>query len=389
MRKPDRTAVRVLSVALVAALAGCSLFKGKTNRENIEPPVELTDIANPIDLDRAWSSSVGDGEGKLGLRQSVQPEAGRLFAAGVDGELRAIDAASGDTLWEIESETRWSGGPGAGEGTLVVGSLDGDVVAFNPDNGDERWRAKVSSEVIAAPAVGRGVAVVRVNDGRIYAYSITDGSRRWVFDRGLPSLTLRGNGSPRIVGDNVYVGYDSGVVVALKMSDGTQLWEQSVAEGEGRSELDRMVDIDGEMVVDGSELYAASFNGQVVALDAASGRPLWNREMSVFTGLSLAGDKLFVTDKAATVWALDRRTGASLWRQDGLAHRWLTTPVVAGGHLVVGDLQGYVHWLNIESGEIVGRERVGRDPIRATPKAVDGLVLAQTIDGKLAAYRAP
>jgi outer membrane protein assembly factor BamB len=388
MTPSKREVVRVLGVALLlVSVAGCNVFKSKTNRENVEPPVALTAIDNPLPIDRVWSTSIGDGEGKLGLRQAVVTDGARVYAAGVDGGVAAYEAANGRKAWQIETDLRLSGGPGLGEGTLVVGSLDGQVVALNPDDGRERWRAVVSSEVISRPAISRGLAVVRVNDGRVFAFSITDGSRRWVYDRGLPSLTLRGNAAPVVAGDNVIVGYDSGVVVALKLLDGAQVWEQVVAQGEGRNELDRMVDIDGEIIVDGSEVFVASFNGQVVALDIGSGRPLWNREMSVFTGLSLSGDKLLVSDKAATVWALDRRSGAAAWRQDGLAHRWLTTPAVVGEHVAVGDLEGYVHWLSLETGDIAGRQRVGRDPIRATPQSRDGVLYAQTIDGKLAAYR--
>lgn len=383
----DARLSRAILIALTLSLSACGVFKGKVNRENIEPPIELTDIANEIRVDTEWSRSIGDGEGKLGLRQPVTSLGDTVYAGGPDGQLMALSRSGGKTLWEIEGDDRFSGGPAIGEGTLVVGTLDGQVIAYNPDNGTERWRAKVSSEVISAPAIGQGLAVIRCNDGRVFAFSITDGSRRWVYDRGLPSLTLRGNGRPAIAGDRVFLGYDSGVVVALKLLDGAQIWEQTVAEGEGRNELDRMVDIDGEIVASGSEVYAASFNGQVVALDAGSGRPLWNRDMSVFSGLAIAGDRLLVSDKAATVWALDRRTGASMWRQDGLAHRWLTTPVVAGNRLAVGDLEGYLHVLDLETGDIVGRDKVGGDPIRATPQLADDLVLALTIDGKLAAYR--
>lgn len=374
-------------VLALLLLSGCGWLKSNTNRENIEPPTELSDFDAKLQVRQLWSASVGDGERKLGLRQAVAVEAGRVYSASPDGELRAFDASNGKLLWQQSSEDRWSGGPGSGEGTLVVGSLDGAVAAFNPDNGNPRWRAQVSSEVISAPAIGRGVAVVRVNDGRVFAYAITDGSRRWVYDRGLPSLTLRGNARPLIRGDRVILGYDSGVTVALNVNDGSVVWEQVVAEGEGRNELDRMVDIDGEIASSEGEIFAASFNGQILALDPGAGRPLWNREMSVYAGLALADDKLLVADRTATVWALDRRSGASLWRQDGLAHRWLTTPVVHGNAVVVGDLEGYLHWLSLDNGELLARERVARDPIRATPQVHDGVLYAQTIDGKLAAYR--
>nr|WP_282452708.1 outer membrane protein assembly factor BamB [Lysobacter sp. CAU 1642] len=377
-------------IALAAlALGGCGIFKSKTNRENIEPPTELADIDTGVDVDQIWSESTGKGERQLGLRQAVALDGGRVFAADVEGDLTALDAATGRELWQVETGLRLSGGPGVGEDTLVVGGLDGTVLAYNPDSGSERWRAQVSSEVITRPAVGRGLAVVRVNDGRTYAFSITDGTRRWVYDRGLPSLTLRGNAAPVIAGDLVILGYDNGTVSAVSLEDGSQRWEQTISEPKGRNELDRMVDVDGEIVVSGSEVYVASFNGQVQALDLGSGRPLWNREMSVYAGLALSGDKILVADKNANVWALDRRTGASLWRQDGLAYRWLTAPGVTDRHVVFGDLKGYVHWLSLEDGSLQARERVGRKAVRATPQTgADGVVYVRGIRGKLVAFRA-
>lgn len=377
----------LLITLAVVALTGCNAFKSKNNRENIEPPTELAKLESALRVNQLWSSSSGDGERQLGLRQSVALADGRVYYADVGGDVAALDAASGRRLWSVASGLRLSGGPGVGEGTLVVGSLDGDVVAYNPDNGNERWRAKVSSEVISRPAVGRGVVVVRVNDGRTFAFSITDGSRRWVYDRGLPTLTLRGNAAPVIAGDRVILGYDSGVVAAVGVVDGVQIWEQTVAQAEGRNELDRMVDVDGEIVASGSEVYVASFNGQVMALDLGSGRPLWNREMSVYAGLALSGDRLLVADKDANVWALDRRTGASLWRQESLAYRWLSGPAVAGRHVVLGDLEGYVHWLDIDDGSPRARTRLGRKAVRAVPQASGDVVYVRGVKGQLAALR--
>ncbi len=380
-----------LTLMLLAALSmtgGCKWFKGKTNKENIEAPSELAKFTPSVDVSRAWSTGIGKGERKLSIRQAPALLDGKVFTASPSGHLSALDAGSGKTLWESDVELRWSGGPGVGEGTVVVGSLDGEVVAFNPDSGSERWRARASSEVISAPAISRGLAVVRSNDGRVFGFSITSGERRWVYDRGIPALTLRGNARPVIESGVVYLGYDGGMLVALRLEDGTLLWEQNISEGEGRTELERMVDIDGEIVAVGSEVYLASYNGRVAALDAGSGRPLWTRDMSVYGGVSLAGDRVLLSDATGTVWALDRRSGASLWRQDGLAHRWLTTPSVVGNHVVVGDLEGYLHWLALETGAIAARERVGRKALRATPQVAGDTVYAVSVNGDLAAYRA-
>lgn len=379
--------VVLLAVLLSTLLGGCKMFGSRSNKDNIDPPAELVDFTPSANVQQAWNASIGKGERRLSIRQAPAVAGGRVYTADVDGVLNAFEAESGSRVWQVETDLALSGGPGIGEGTLVVGSLDGDVIALNPQTGAERWRARVSSEVIAAPAIGRGVAVVRALDGRVFGFSITDGSRRWVFDRALPSLTLRGNAPPVISGNTVYLGYDSGEVVALALDTGSQQWLQQIAEPVGRTELDRMVDIDGELVVTTGELYAASFKDQVMAMDPATGRPLWTRDLSVFTGLNLAGDRLLLTSRNGTVWALDRRSGAALWRQDGLAHRWLTTPAVHGDYLVVGDVEGYLHWMSLESGEFAARERLGRKPVRATPQVADGMLFAVTTGGDLSAFR--
>lgn len=373
----------LIPLVVVALLAGCSSNK----RENIEEPAELAKLTPTINVDRVWERGIGKGEGRLGVRLTPALDTGRVYVADPKGNLSAFDAVSGSQAWRIDTGLRLSGGPGVGEDTLVVGTLDGEVIAFNPDSGTERWRSRVSSEVITAPVIGRGLVVVRSIDGRVFAFSIIDGERRWVHDRGIPALTLRGNSPPIFAEGLVLLGYDSGHIVALRGNDGTQLWEQTIALGEGRSELERMVDIDGAMAYEQGELYAAAFNAQVVGMSLEGGRPLWNREMSSYGGLVLDGERILLADRDSVIWALDRRTGAALWKQDMLTYRWLSGPVVHGGNVVFGDLEGYLHWFDLETGQPAARVRLDKDPIRGVPRVSAGMLYALSTGGKLGAYR--
>jgi len=383
-----RRAAALAAVAVATVLLGAC--GGVSKRENVQPPAELVDLDSDIGVQRVWSRSVGEGEERLGLRQRPAFGEGRLYFANVDGDVFALDPQTGREIWKQRfKELRFAGPPGVGEGTLVLTTLDGIVLALNPDSGSERWRASVSSEVVAAPAIGRGYAVVRVNDGRLYAFSITDGSRRWVFDRGMPSLTLRGNSPPLIVETAVFVGYDDGTVVALRLENGSPVWEQVVAVGEGRTDLERMVDVDGDLVFREGMLYATSYRGQVAGFEAVSGRPLWNREMSSYGGLGSTASALVVADDVGNVWSLDPRTGSAQWKQDALAHRWLTTPAVHGNYAVVGDLEGYLHWIDLAEGRIVGRARAGKKPLRGTPIVAGDLLIATSTKGEIAAFRLP
>ncbi len=383
-----RGAWRALCLLMLAlALVACGGSR-VSKRENIQPPAELVDFEATADVERVWSRSIGEGEGRMGLRQRPAAGDGKLFFGTVEGEVVALDAQSGREAWAQEFEgLRFAGAPGFGDGTLIMTTLDGVVLALNPDTGEERWRAQVTSEVIAQPAIGRGLAVVRANDGRLFGFSITDGARRWVFDRALPSLTLRGNSPPLIVDTALFVGYDDGSVVALRIENGSPVWEQPVSVGEGRTDLDRMSDVDGEIAFRDGLVFAGSYRGQVVAFEAMNARPLWNREMSVYGGVILAGEAVLVADDRGNLWALDQRTGSATWKQDSLAHRWLTTPALHSGFAAVGDVEGYIHWMRMEDGQFVARARHGKKALRGSPIVVDDLLIVTSTDGEIAAFR--
>lgn len=399
-----------LIAALLALTTGCSTIKGwfTSDKNKAIDPAELVDIANPIDVDAAWSRNLGDNRQRQGLRQRPAIDGDRLFVSNDDGRVLAIDIATGDTVWDSEavavgkSGSRWtfwkkrlrdggvSGGPAVGNGLVVAGGRNGEVVALDASTGAERWKTTVTSEVLATPLIVNDLVVVRSGDGRTFGLSAADGSRKWVFDRGLPNLSVRGNGSPISSGSLVFLGYDDGSVIALRLADGALAWEQLVAEPDGRNDLERIADVDGELQAGVTEMFAASAHGQTVALAIDSGRPLWNRDVGSYGGLALTTDRVLVSDPDGTVWALDRSTGSALWKQDQLARRWLTTPAVQGNYAVVGDVEGYLHWIRLDDGQIVGRSRVEHAPILGTPQvAPSGTLIAVTSEGELIAYPQP
>jgi outer membrane protein assembly factor BamB len=378
--------------AAIVATGGCGWLSGSgsTKKENIAAPKELVELAPTLSVKEAWSRGIGKGAGKSGVRMRPTLVDGKLYTAGLDGDVRAFDAASGREIWKKNIDFRLTGGPGVAGDLLVVGGLDGDVIAFDAHSGTERWKTRVSAEVVAAPAVGQGTVYVRSNDGRVYALDASDGKQRWIYDRAtVPLLSLRGNGAPLVVsGDAVLSGSDAGRIVALRTSDGAAIWEQPLTGGEGRTELERLSDIDGELAVDGDVVYAAAYRAQVAALSVTNGRQIWARTMSSYTSIGVSASQVYAVDADSAVWALDRTTGSSMWKQDALEHRWLSGPAVQGDYLVVGDLEGYVHWLSITDGKIVARERLSKKAIQATPVVLGDLVIVEDIDGKVAAYRA-
>lgn len=383
-----RIALLVTVAMLALTLGGCNWIKGLGKKDNVEPPTPLVEFASTANVQKLWSGSVGSGSGKSGARMNPAVVGDRLYVASVDGDVQALDASSGRRVWSTKTkDMAWSGGPAANADMVVVGALNGQVRAFSALDGSELWQVQLSSEIISAPAIGSDVVAVRAQDGRLYGLDPANGSRRWVYEQTVPLLSLRGNSSPLIGNGLVFDGYDTGRLVAVRDSDGAQAWTQTLAAGEGRTEVERLADSDGQLVLDGGEIFATSYHGQIAAFYADSGRPAWGRDLSSFAGLAVGGAAVVVSDADGNVWAFDRQSGANLWKQEGLLHRWLSPPAIVGNYAVIGDLEGYVHWLSLADGSFAGRQRIGKKAIESAPVVSGDVVFVETADGKIAAFR--
>ena len=312
--------------------------------------------------------------------------ADRIFIADRNGRVEALDANTGKRIWRTSTNALLSAGPGIGDQLVLAGTSDGELIALDEESGVERWRTNVSSEVLAVPRVHMGVVIVQTVDGNLSGYDSESGQRLWIFDRTVPALTLRGTSSPLIIDDVVMAGFASGKLYALDISTGRQLWEAAVAVPRGRSELERLVDVDADAVLHDGILYVVSFQGQLAAVSLTDGAVLWSRELSAFSGLSVDSSQVYVTDDVSQVWALANDSGRSMWKQDTLLHRAATGPVRFGDYVVVGDYEGYIHLFNAGDGQLAGRIRVDRAGVQTMP-VVDGARLyVLGAGGKLVAY---
>ncbi len=322
------------------------------------PPVELVAIEDPLYVRTSWNSIIGRGVAENYLKLQPVFDGNTGYVADHTGYVRAFNVNDGKRIWEIQLETPIASGPALVEGKLLFGTSQGEVIARATRDGSELWRQKVSSEVLALPTGANGVIVIRTTDGRIYGMEADSGQTIWIYDRTVPLLTLRGNSSPVIYNGIVIAGLDSGKLAALTLKTGTVLWETQIADPKGRTELERMVDIDVQPVVLEDVIYVITYQGRLATVQLQSGRMMWARDISSYSGIALDPYRVYVSDAESQVWALNRFTGATLWRQDKLLRRAITGPVLQGPHLVVADYDGYVHWLKREDGRIVARKRV-------------------------------
>lgn len=378
-----------LIVSCAIMLGGCTTVRNvfSSKKDRVQKPSALTEFAPSANVSRIWSAQAGKGEGKLGVRQFPAIADGHVYAAAVHGGISAYDLQSGVVTWHYESKLPLSGGPGAGDGLVVTGSLDGDVVALDAATGAEKWKAKVGNEVISAPAIGQGMVFVHSNDGRLTAFDESTGERRWFWNHDTPVLSVRGNSAPVLGPGFVFVANDDGTISTLAISDGHPIWEQTVAEAQGRTELERMADVDGTPVLEDTTLYADSYKKQTAAIEAPTGHPLWTHDAGGAGKVGVASDRIVVSGTNGSVWALDKATGGGLWQQDALARREVSGVAIQGDYAVVGDLDGYLHWLKLADGAFAARTRLGKDPVRAAPVVVDGILVAEDTDGRISAYR--
>lgn len=370
----------------------------------VQPPADLIALDNAFSIARQWSVQVGEGASEKYLRLTPLIKDGSDYAVSHRGLIKVVDVESGKIRWQKQLDMPVSTGMASDGKRLLLGTSDGEVVALDSENGEVLWRAQLSSEVLATPQSSQGVVVARTLDGQLYGLDGQSGERLWNLVERVPSLTLRGASDPVIVGDIVLVGHDNGRMVAVTLKGGEVLWENAVAVPSGRNELERMVDIDATPVVVDDTVYAVAYQGRLVAMRLGSGEIIWTREVGSYVGFAVDAYRIYLSDSEGRLWALDRYNGASLWQQDKLLRRQLSRPALHKDYLVVGDYNGYLHWLQRDSGKIVARRRISNsvfdkaedpyyeelfsDPhnVLAPPQAVGELLIAVDRRGVMQAF---
>jgi outer membrane protein assembly factor BamB len=377
-----------LCLLLLATMLALTACKSKDDKKKIDVPAELVDIKNPsVKIQKVWGASVGGGGKKLRLGLGLAASGERLYAAGRDGEIAAFNLRTGKQLWRTKTKLELTGGTGASAEVIAVGSADGQVLALSAANGTELWRADVKGEVLSAPAVAEKEIVVRTVDGKLRSLAVVDGAELWSTEQQIPRLTLRGVATPVIAREMALSGFDNGRVIAVSMADGSTVWDSPVSPSHGRTELERLNDIDAAVKVAGEDVFVVGFQGRAAMLALENGQIWWTRDLSSYRGVDVDDDQMYVSTSGGELVAMKRRTGTEVWRNDSLKHRGLSAPAAVGDYVVVADLDGYVHWFDRVTGTIAGRAKAGGDRVTNAPLVVDGTLYLINDKGEVAAMR--
>jgi len=356
------------------------------NSKDIDPPAKLVDIKPALKVEKLWSEGLTSRKAKK-LLLALQPavDSGVVYAASHDGKVEALTADKGAVLWKIKTKLPLSAGPAIGENVVVVGSSNGMLVVLDAKTGAEKWRLQMSGEVLSKPLVAQGLIVVRTVNNRLQALNISDAKTKWTMEETAPKLTLRGTARPVLADNMVITGFDDGKVAAVDLQSGDLIWSVVVDTPVGRTELDKLADVDAAAVTAGRDVYVVGYHGRVAMLDQTNGQIWWAQEASSYRGLDMDDTALYVSGADGTITAIKRTNGAQLWEQKALHQRGLTAPGVNGDTLVVGDHDGYLHWLSVKDGSLLARTSTG-DRISNAPVVANGKIFVQTDKGKLLAF---
>ena len=363
------------------ALSGCGVFSDKPTGLQPKP---LVDIKQQVKTSITWQLNTKAETTDNYFKLTPKIINNKIITITPKGVISAYQLGSGKLLWTNKTKKSLSGGPGVGKDLILVGTLDGELLAYSQDDGQLQWTAEASSEILSTPQVSEDLIAVRTVDGRVAGYDLATGERLWIYDREVPTLSLRGNSTPIMIDGAVISGFDNGWLVAINGINGKPLWEKQIVEPRGRSDLERMVDLDADMIQVDDSLYVSSYQGRTVALNLYSSEIKWSRRYASHTGFSVDNDALYLSDESSHLWAFDRNTGSSLWKQEKLEGRQIGAPVVAGDMIAVADYQGYIHWFNRDDGKLIGRTKtVKKVGIRTPLQVVDQHILALNNKGKL------
>ena len=381
--------IRVSILLLIlSAETGCGLTDWVRNPfgedEDPRAPAELLDVVSDITINRNWRINVGNGQGDNYKKLTPVVDGGFVFAASDDGEILAVNNINGELMWQTEVETSITGGVGAGDGIVMIGTEAAELIVFNQSNGEEVWRASVSSEILSQPKTNGDIVVAQTVDGKLIALNREDGVQRWTYETTLPALTLRGTSSPVLTSEGTVVaGFSNGILVSVAAEDGVYVWEERVAVPDGQYDIERVIDVDGELLVDGSRILAASYQGNLMAFDTASGQIVWGMEASSYHGMDQGFGNIYYSDDKSHLIALRNNSSDVIWQNEELQYRDLTAPKTISNYVAIADYEGYLHLVSQIDGRIVGRTRIDNDGIRSNLIDDDGKLIVYGNSGSL------
>lgn len=371
----------IISCTLSMSIMGCA---GLFDKDNTPAPTPLANFTPEIAPRLLWNVKTGSGATRDYLKLAIATSPTTIFVSSKDGGVAAVDKITGHIKWNITTGTTITTGPGYGDDLVVVGSRKGIVTALSPTTGGVRWTNVVNGTILAQPAINDGIVVIKTADGFVHGLATMNGSEVWSYKELEPNLILHTASKPAFTNGSTIVGFANGDLVKLDTSSGKMDWQRQLAVPQGAFAITRMIDIDADPVIYDGSIYAATYQGKIASLDF-TGRTLWTHDISSYTGMDADYSGVYVSDANSYLWAFGTNNGLVNWRQTQLTWRNISGPAIMGRYIVVGDAQGYLHWLSKRDGHMAARVKLDGS-IFSPPIVENNVLYAYTKNGYLAAY---
>lgn len=342
-----------LAIAVASALlVGCSSNKVKEAKPNPLPKIQQQQSLNLV-----FSQSVSSTNAAEALRLQLDTDNGVIFAIDPDGQVSAYKGK--ERLWKSKiTKQELTAGVEAAEGIVIIGNRKGQLFALDQMTGEQKWTAQLSGAILSLSLIQSGRVITIANDGTVFAHDAVTGQQVWAYKLPNVQFSLRGQPAPVALDERtVLVASANAYVYGLDVISGVPRFQRRVAISEGRSDIQRLIDIVGDPVVAGQYLVTTSFQGQVTVTDLATQRVVWSEDASSTNRPEVAEDKVFISTVDGKLNAYNLATGELVWQNEELLNRQLSNPVVLGQNLVVGDLDGVLHLIDPASGKLVGRAK--------------------------------
>lgn len=379
---------KTLLIGLVASalLAGCS---SETDSIIMAP---LPQVENQFTPSIVWDKSVGNGVEQFYSELAPAWDGSAVYAADRKGLVKALELDSGKEIWSVDLSKRTgflsanlsallSGGLTIDGDKIFIGTERGTVIALNKEDGQIVWDVEVAGEALSKPTVSNDLVMIHTSNGQLQALDVNSGEIKWTVNMDTPSLSLRGESAPAVAFGAAIVGGDNGRVSAVLLSQGQLIWQQRISQVTSSTEIGRLNDVDMSPIIDDGKVYAIAYNGTLAALDMRSGQILWKRELGSVNNMVLSGENLYLVDQNDRVLSVRKSDGVTLWTQEELLNRGLSAPEMYNGYLVVGDKEGYLHWLDMNTGGFVAQNKLNSSGIHARPVVASDKLMVQAKNG--------
>ena len=369
-----RFARRLIVLGLTGFLLACS-----SSPKRPEPAPLLPD-PGLLKVRQVWLADFGEITFPIGM----QAVGNTVAIASDNGQVGLLDVRTGESIWRAQVGASISAGVGYDGRSAALVTSENELVVLQ--EGRELWRQRLAAPSYTAPLVAGARVFVLGADRSVSAFDGQSGRRLWTQTRTGEALVLRQSGVLMAVGDTLVVGL-SGRMVGMNPLNGTARWDVPLATPRGTNDVERLVDLVSGIARQGAVVCARAFQASVGCVDAARGALLWSKPATGASGLT--GDQSLVLgvefDGSLVAWK--QIDGERAWSMNQLRYRKLSSPLLLGPSVVVGDGEGRLHFYAREDGVLQGRLETEGGPLAATPLLAGNTLIVLTRAGRVMGLR--